>query len=65
MMKDIEKGIGLAISIIGSICSCFALGYMLDKLLSTTPMFMVIGIFSGTVLAFLYLYRFGNKNVEK
>lgn len=65
MMRDIEKGISLAISIIGSIGTCFGAGYMLDKWLATTPIFMIVGLLSGTVLAFWYLYHFGNKNVEK
>ncbi|MBR3841017.1 MAG: AtpZ/AtpI family protein [Erysipelotrichales bacterium] len=65
MMKDIEKGISLAITIIGCITSCFGMGYMLDKWLSTTPIFMIIGIFSGTGLAFWYLYHIGTSNEKK
>ena len=65
MMKDIEKGISLAITIIGSIGTGFGVGYMLDKWLNTTPLFMVVGLLSGTVLAFWYLYHFGTSNVEK
>ena len=63
MMKDIEKGIGLAITIIGSIGTSFAIGYMLDKWLTTTPLFMIVGLLCGTVLAFWYLYHLGSKNV--
>lgn len=65
MMRDIEKGISLAITMIGCIASGIGLGYLLDKRLGTMPLFMVIGVLCGTGLAFWYLYRLGNSNDKK
>lgn len=65
MMRDIEKGISLAITIIGCIASGTGLGYLLDKGIGTTPIFMILGVLGGTGLAFWYLYRLGSRNDKK
>lgn len=65
MMRDIERGITLAITIIGCIVTGTYLGYWLDQLLGTMPLLLSIGIIFGTVLAFSYLYYFGKGKVKK
>ena len=61
MLRDIEKGISLAITIIGCVVSGCGLGYVIDSCLYTTPICMVIGLLVGTGLAFWYLYNWSKK----
>ena len=61
MLRDIEKGISLAITIIGCIVSGMGIGYCADSLIGSTPMFMIVGIFVGTGLAFWYLFQWAKK----
>ena len=64
MWRDIERGVNLGITIIGCIVSCTYAGYWLDTWLSTQPLFMMVGIICGAILAFSYLYYFGKGNVR-
>ncbi|MBQ9987894.1 MAG: AtpZ/AtpI family protein [Erysipelotrichales bacterium] len=65
MLRDIERGITLGITIIGCIGSCLYVGYLLDGAIGTLPLFMTIGLLFGTVLAFSYLYHVGKGKVKK
>lgn len=61
MLRDIEKGIGLAITIIGCIVSGCGFGYIVDSTFYTAPTFMIIGLLAGTGLAFWYLFQWSKK----
>ena len=61
MLRDIEKGISLAITIIGCIVSGVGIGWVMDSWFHTTPTFMIIGILFGTGLAFWYLILWSKK----
>ena len=61
MLRDIEKGISLALTIIGCIVSCTGIGYLIDSMTGTIPLFLIVGIFTGTGLAFWYLFQWAKK----
>ncbi len=55
------KGFGQALSLGFSIASCLIGGYLigswLDQMAQTHPLFLIVGILSGVVAAFLMLYK--------
>lgn len=55
-MKDIARVMNLGVSIITSLFMGLLLGYGLDRLLKTEPVFLVIGILLGFTGALGVLY---------
>jgi F0F1-type ATP synthase assembly protein I len=51
------KYVSLGLTFAGGIIFFLAVGFGLDRLLGTTPVFILIGTFLGTVLSFLSVYR--------
>jgi F0F1-type ATP synthase assembly protein I len=56
-MGEGYKYVSLGLTFAGGIIFFLALGFGLDRLLGTTPLFILIGTFLGTVLSFLSVYR--------
>jgi F0F1-type ATP synthase assembly protein I len=56
-MGEGYKYVSLGLTFAGGIIFFLALGFGLDRLLGTTPVFILIGTFLGTVLSFLSVYR--------
>ncbi len=55
------KGMGQALTLGISIASCFLagflLGYWMDQFFKTKPFFMIVGILSGVIAAFITLFK--------
>jgi F0F1-type ATP synthase assembly protein I len=56
-MGEGYKYVSLGLTFAGGIIFFLAVGFGLDRLLGTTPVFILIGTFLGTVLSFLSVYR--------
>jgi len=56
-MGEGYKYVSLGLTFAGGIVFFLALGFGLDRWLGTTPVFILIGTFLGTVLSFLTVYR--------
>jgi F0F1-type ATP synthase assembly protein I len=56
-MGEGYKYVSLGLTFAGGIIFFLALGFGLDRLLGTTPVFIIIGTFLGTVLSFISVYR--------
>jgi F0F1-type ATP synthase assembly protein I len=56
-MGEGYKYVSLGLTFAGGIIFFLALGFGLDRLLGTTPVFILIGTFLGTILSFLTIYR--------
>lgn len=56
---EVQAGnyIGLGLTFALAILLFFGLGYKLDRVLGTLPLFSLIGAFLGGIGGFLYLYR--------
>ncbi len=55
--RSILKALNLAFTMVACFMSGFGVGYYLDSVLSTKPIFMIIGLFIGMGLALLYLFN--------
>jgi len=55
----------LAFSIIGSIVIGTFIGYQIDKLFQTTPVFLIIGLLLGVISAFLYLFKMARSSDDQ
>jgi len=51
------KYVSLGLTFAGGIIFFLGVGFGLDRLLGTTPIFILVGTFLGTVLSFLSVYR--------
>jgi F0F1-type ATP synthase assembly protein I len=51
------KYVSLGLTFAGGIIFFIGVGFGLDRLLGTTPIFILVGTFLGTVLSFLSVYR--------
>lgn len=56
-MGEGYKYVSLGLTFAGGIIFFVALGYGLDRLLGTLPIFIVVGTFLGTILSFISVYR--------
>jgi F0F1-type ATP synthase assembly protein I len=56
-MGEGYKYVSLGMTFAGGIVFFLALGFGLDRWLGTTPIFILVGTFLGTVLSFLTVYR--------
>jgi F0F1-type ATP synthase assembly protein I len=56
-MGEGYKYVSLGLTFAGGIIFFLALGFGLDRLLGTTPVFILIGTFLGTILSFFSVYR--------
>ena len=56
-MGEGYKYVSLGLTFAFGIVLFLGVGYVLDRWLSTTPIFILIGTFLGTVLSFLTVYR--------
>jgi ATP synthase protein I len=56
-MGEGYKYVSLGLTFAGGIVGFLLLGFVLDRWLGTTPVFILIGTFLGTVLSFLVVYR--------
>ncbi|HEY6073795.1 MAG TPA: AtpZ/AtpI family protein [Anaerolineales bacterium] len=56
-MGEGYKYVSLGLTFAGGIIFFLALGFGLDRLLGTTPVFILIGTFLGTILSFISVYR--------
>lgn len=56
-MKTFMSALHLGFMVVFMILSCTGIGYLADQWLAITPIGIVIGVFSGTILAFAYLYQ--------
>lgn len=56
-MGEGYKYVSLGLTFAGGIIFFLALGFGLDRWLGTTPVFILIGTFLGTILSFLTVYR--------
>jgi F0F1-type ATP synthase assembly protein I len=56
-MGEGYKYVSLGLTFAGGIILFLALGFGLDRWLGTTPVFILIGTFLGTILSFLSVYR--------
>jgi F0F1-type ATP synthase assembly protein I len=56
-MGEGYKYVSLGLTFAGGIIFFLGLGFGLDRLLGTTPVFILIGTFLGTVLSFLSVHR--------
>jgi len=55
--KYANQAITLGIQFAVAVGLCLAGGYWLDQKLSTTPLFIIIGVFLGGSAGFLSIYR--------
>lgn len=55
-MKALAQALSLGFTVIANILVGTGIGLLLDSVFKTTPIFLIIGIISGTVSAFLSLY---------
>ena len=51
------KYVSLGLAFAGGIIFFVAVGFGLDRLLGTTPIFIVVGTFLGAILSFISVYR--------
>jgi F0F1-type ATP synthase assembly protein I len=51
------KYVSLGLTFAGGIIFFMAVGWGLDRLLNTMPVFIIVGTLGGTVLSFLAVYR--------
>ena len=56
-MGEGYKYVSLGLTFAGGIIFFLGLGFGLDRWLGTTPVFILIGTFLGTVLSFLSVHR--------
>ena len=56
-MGEGYKYVSLGLTFAGGIVVFLLVGFWLDRWLGTTPIFILIGTFLGTVLSFLTVYR--------
>jgi F0F1-type ATP synthase assembly protein I len=56
-MGEGYKYVSLGLTFAGGIIFFLALGFGLDRWLGTTPVFILIGTFLGTILSFISVYR--------
>ena len=56
-MGEGYKYVSLGLTFAGGIIFFLALGFGLDRWLGTTPVFILIGTFLGTILSFMTVYR--------
>lgn len=56
-MKNISEYLNLAIVIVMCIISGLLGGYWLDRTFSFVAIFKILGIFTGVILAFMYLFH--------
>ena len=56
-MGEGYKYVSLGLTFAGGIVVFLLVGFGLDRWLGTTPLFILIGTFLGTVLSFLTVYR--------
>jgi F0F1-type ATP synthase assembly protein I len=56
-MGEGYKYVSLGLTFAGGIVLFLLVGLVLDRWLRTTPVFILIGTFLGTVLSFLAVYR--------
>lgn len=55
-MKALAQALSLGFTVIANILVGTGMGYLLDSLFKTMPIFLIIGILCGTISAFLTLY---------
>jgi F0F1-type ATP synthase assembly protein I len=71
--KDERKGIfsafalvtGLGLTMVAAMGVCGFAGYLADRLLSTAPVFLIVGIVLGVAVGALQAYRSILKTMEK
>jgi F0F1-type ATP synthase assembly protein I len=56
-MGEGYKYVSLGLTFAGGIVVFLFVGFWLDRWLRTTPIFILVGTFLGTVLSFLSVYR--------
>ena len=56
---------GLGLAMVASLGVCGVLGYFVDKWLSSTPVFLIVGILLGVVVGVLQAYKMIVKNIDK
>jgi F0F1-type ATP synthase assembly protein I len=56
-MGEGYKYVSLGLTFAGGIVFFLVLGLVLDRWLGTTPIFILVGTFLGTVLSFLSVFR--------
>lgn len=54
--------IGAVYALIGSIVGFIIIGYLLDRVFSTTPWLVVSGVLLGTIIGFYQFIRLSGKN---
>jgi F0F1-type ATP synthase assembly protein I len=56
-MGEGYRYVSLGLSFAGGIIFFMAIGWGLDRLLNTLPVFIIVGTLGGTVLSFIAVYR--------
>jgi F0F1-type ATP synthase assembly protein I len=56
-MGEGYRYVSLGLSFAGGIIFFMAVGWGLDRLLNTLPVFIIVGTLGGTVLSFIAVYR--------
>ena len=56
-LRDLQRYGNIGIDFAITVLVGFGIGYMLDRWLHTTPLFMIVGVLWGVVSSFFSLYR--------
>jgi F0F1-type ATP synthase assembly protein I len=56
-MGEGYRYVSLGLSFAGGVIFFMAIGWGLDRLLNTLPVFIIVGTLGGTVLSFIAVYR--------
>ena len=58
--RDMSMAFRVITELVLSILICAGLGYWLDTAIGTVPVFMFVGILSGTIVGFVTVYKITN-----
>ena len=56
-MRDLSGASGIGFTLVAYVLVFTAIGYGLDRLFKTVPWLMIVGVFVGAVVGFIYMIR--------
>ena len=56
-MRDLSGASGIGFTLVAYVLVFTAMGYGLDRLFKTSPWLMVVGVFVGAAVGFIYMIR--------
>ena len=64
-MRDLSGASGIGFTLVAYVLVFTAIGYGLDRLFKTAPWLMVVGVFVGAVVGFIYMIRMLTRTAER